>query len=63
MASQDRRGSTSAAERLRAMDGDATDGPSVDDVFESGQYRWPEPGEACLCADATAQLYWPRTGP
>jgi hypothetical protein len=54
--------SVSAADRLAAMDFNSTDSPSVDDLGAVG-FRWPEPGDSCLCADATAQLYWPRTGP
>lgn len=52
-----------AAERWAELDGDATDGPSVDEAFPAGAFQWPDPGEACACELATAQLYWPMTGP
>jgi hypothetical protein len=48
----------SAAERFAAMDFDATDGPSVDDL--GIDYGWPEPDEPCANVDLAVQLYWPE---
>jgi hypothetical protein len=52
----------SAADRLAALDFTPGDSPSVEEIGAVG-FRWPEPGQSCLCEDATAQLYWPKTGP
>lgn len=47
----------SAGERWAAMDFDATDGLSVDEL--GIDYGWPEPGEPCGNVDLAVQLYWP----
>lgn len=52
---------STAGERWAAMDFDATDGLSVDEL--GIDYGWPEPGDCCLDVLATAQLYWPRLNP
>jgi hypothetical protein len=47
-----------AAKRCAAMDYDATDGPSTDELGIG--YCWPELGQREMNVGLALQLYWPE---
>lgn len=55
-----RLGKLRAAYRWALIDGDETDGPSVDAL--GIDYRFPEPGDLAS-SEVIVQLYWPAIGP